>query len=147
MWLLPTAGLPQCDEIHHSAAGNVTLGEMLARQVHGALNGGPVFEAPALSEIRTCGENILLRFRHTNGLTRLRPLHDIHDFILRDEKGGIALTAVSAQGNSLVLTPARRPEGKTCLSYGCMPQGPEGLIVDQETYLPIISFDHAEVSQ
>ena len=48
VWLLPTAGIPQSDEIHSSAAGNVTLGEMLARQVHGALNGGPAYEAPDL---------------------------------------------------------------------------------------------------
>ena len=147
VWLLPTSGLPQSDEIHNSAAGNVTLGEMLARQVHGALNGGPRFEAPALCGIRTEKENVTVRFRNTRGLLRLRPLHDIRDFILRDEKGEIPLTAVLARGDSLVLTPERPPEGKAFLSYGCMPRGPEGLIVDQETYLPVIPFDRVEVSR
>ncbi len=146
VWLLPTAGLPQSDEIHNSAAGNVTLGEMLARQVHGALNGGPAFEAPSLSEIHTEGKRVLLRFRNTVGLSRLRPLHDLNDFILTDEKGAVALEEASVQGNVLLLTPARRIEGKAYLSYGCTPQGPEGLIVDQETYLPIIPFDHVEVA-
>ena len=147
VWILPTAGLSQSDEIHNSAAGNVTLGQMLARQAHGALNGGPAFEAPALSEIRIERESVILRFRNTGGLMRLRPLHDQDDFILTDEKGKMNLAKIGVQGNRLVLTPARPPEGKLYLSYGCMPQGPEGLIVDQETYLPIIPFDHVEVSR
>ncbi len=145
VWLLPTAGLPQSDEIHTSAAGNVTLGEMLARQVHGTLNGGPAFEAPALSALRMEGNTVLLRFRNTVQLSRLRPLHDLNDFTLTDEKGAVALREVGVRGNEVLLVPARRPEGKAYLSYGCAPQGPEGLIVDHETYLPIIPFDRVEV--
>ena len=147
VWLLPTAGIPQGDEIHSSAAGNVMLGEMLARQVHGALNGGPAFEAPDLKEARLEGENIRLVFRNTNGLIRLRPLHDASDFCLTDERGGNPIQSVAVQDQALLLTPARPVKGKAYLSYGARPQGPEGGIVDQQTFLPIIAFDRAEVLQ
>ena len=146
VWLLPTAGIPQGDEIHSSAAGNVTLGEMLARQVHGALNGGPAYEAPDLKEARLQGENIRLVFRNNNGLIRLRPLHDASDFYLTDEQGENPIQRVAMQDQTLLLTPARPVKGKAYLSYGVHPQGPEGGIVDLQTDLPIIAFDRVEVS-
>ena len=146
VWLLPTAGIPQSDEIHSSAAGNVTLGEMLARQVHGALNGGPAYEAPDLEKARLEGENIRLVFHNTNGLIRLRPLHDASDFCLHDEQGENPIQSVAVRDQALLLTPARPVKGKAYLSYGAHPQGPEGGIVDQQTYLPIIAFDREEVS-
>ena len=133
VWILPTAGIPQGDEIHSSAAGNVMLGEMLARQAHGALNGGPAFEAPDVTEARMEGEKIRLTFRNTN-------------FQLTDEQGENAVQNVAAQENELWLTPGRPVVGKAYLSYGAHPQGPEGCIVDAQTYLPILAFDHVEVS-
>lgn len=146
VWILPTAGLPQSDEIHNSAAGNVILGQLLARQVHGALNGGPAFEAPDLLEARREGDSIRLTFRHASGLTRLRSQHDAADFTLTDSRGPNPVAAVEAAGAALLLTPSRPCEGQAYLSYGCDPKGPEGSIVDQQTWLPIISFDHVEVS-
>lgn len=147
VWILPTAGIPQGDEIHSSAAGNVMLGEMLARQVHGALNDGPAFEAPNLEEARMEGEKILLTFRNTAGFMRLRPLHDPSDFSLTDEQGDNPIQSVAAQENVLSLTPGRPVAGNAYLSYGAHPLGPEGGIVDQRTYLPILAFDHVEVSK
>ena len=146
VWILPTAGIPQGDEIHSSAAGNVMLGEMLARQAHGALNGGPAFEAPDVTEARMEGEKIRLTFRNATGFMRLRPLHDASDFQLTDEQGENAVQNVAAQENELWLTPGRPVVGKAYLSYGAHPQGPEGCIVDAQTYLPILAFDHVEVS-
>ena len=145
VWLLPTAGLPLSDEIHNSSAGNVTLGQMLARQVHGALNGGLPFEAPDIKTARWEDGVIRLSFRNVSGLTRLRPLHDAADFRLTDEQGENAIQNVSVQEKDLLLVPAQPVRGKAYLSYGAHPQGPEGAIVDQQTYLPIISFDHVEV--
>ena len=145
--ILPTAGLPQSDEIHNSAAGNVILGQMLARQVHGALNGGPAFEAPDPAEAKLEGGAIRLSFRHTGGLSRLRALHDAADFALEDERGPNPVRTVAADGPDLLITPARPCAGKAVLSYGCAPQGPEGAIVDLQTCLPILAFDHMEVSR
>ena len=146
VWLLSTAGVPQSDEIHSSAAGNVTLGEMLARQVHGALNGGPAYEAPDVKEVRLQGGSIRLVFRNANALIRLRPLHDASDFCLADEQGENPIQSVAVQDQALLLTPARPVKGKAYLSYGAHPHGPEGCIADQQTYLPLTAFDRVEVS-
>ena len=147
VWILPTAGIPQGDEIHSSAAGNVMLGEMLARQAHGALNGGPAFEAPDLKEARLEGETVVLTFRNAAGFTRLRPLHDASDFSLADAQGENPIQSVTARENMLLLTPGRPVAGKAYLSYAAHPQGPEGCVVDQRTYLPILAFDRVEVSK
>lgn len=145
--ILPNAGLPLSDEIHNSSAGNVTLGQMLARQVHGTLNGGLPFEAPDIKNVQLENGNIRLSFRHVSAFTRLRPLHDAADFCLTDDLGKNEIQSVSVQEKDLLLTTARSVQGKGYLSYGAHPQGPEGAIVNQQTYLPIISFDHVEVSK
>jgi len=146
VWLMPTAGLPQSDEIHTSASGNVSLGERLAMQVHGALNGGPAFEAPAPVDARMLDGRVCLSVRCAGPLSSLRVRHDLLDFILTDSRGVVPLGAMSIDGGSVIsLTPSRPVEGRCFLSYGCTPSGPEGLIVDQVTWLPIIPFDHLEV--
>ena len=147
VWLMPTAGLPLSDEIHNSAAGNVTLGEWLARQVHGALNGGAPCEAPDIERARMDGGKVRLSFRNATELHRLRTLHDVKDFILTDARGEIAVAEIAVRGGELLLTPERPPEGATFVSYGTHPFAPEGPIVDLRTWLPIISFDHVEVEQ
>lgn len=146
VWLMPTAGIPQSDEIHNSAAGNVILGQLLAKQAHGALNGGTPFEAPALASAAWDGENVRLTFRNAECFVRPRGEHDLEDFQLSDGEGTIPLDKLEAAENCLLLTPARPPRGKAYLSYGCDPRGPEGVIADQRTGLPIISFDRVEVA-
>lgn len=145
VWILPTAGLPQSDEIHNSAAGNVMLGQMLARQVYGALNGGPAFEAPQATEARISGTSVRLSVTNTTGLVQLRSLHDPADFTLTDEAGENPIQSVSASGCDLLLVPSRPCGVSARLSYGCHPQGPEGAIVDQQTFLPLVAFHHMEV--
>ena len=146
LWLMPTAGLPLSDEIHNSAAGNVMLGEWLARQVHGALNGGAPYEAPDLETARLEDGRVRLCFRNASQLMRLRPLHDLSDFVLVDEGDNIPVVGIEPRGGELWLTPGHVPAGGVVLSYGAHPAGPEGPIVDQGTGLPVISFDRVEVA-
>ncbi len=145
VWILPTAGLPQSDEIHNSAAGNVRLGELLARQVHGALNNGPQFEAPMLQQTEAIPGGIRLTFAHAGQLVRLRAQHDAADFEIADENGPLTVRDISVNGPQLTLTLDRPAGAGTYVSYGGHPHGPEGLIIDQQTCLPLISFDHVEV--
>ncbi len=147
VFILPTAGLPQSDEIHNSAAGNVLLGELLARQAHAALNGGPAFEAPMLLKAEAAGDGIRLAFDHTDQLVRLRAQHDLADFRVTDEKGTLRVTEIAVEGSSLLLTLDRQPGRTAFVSYGSHPHGPEGIIADQRTYLPLVSFDHVEVTR
>ena len=54
--------------------------------------------------------------------------------------------AIEAEGSCLLLAPSRLPKGRAYLSYGCDPRGPEGIIVEQSTDLPVIPFDCVEVA-
>lgn len=146
VWLMPTAGIPQSDEIHNSAAGNVILGQMLAKQVHSALNGGTPYEAPALISAALDEGKIRLSFRNASGFVRPRSQHDLSDFQLTDNQGIVPLKAIEAEGSCLLLAPSRLPKGRAYLSYGCDPRGPEGIIVEQSTDLPVIPFDCVEVA-
>ena len=145
LWVLPTATLPMSDEVHNSALGNVALGEMLARQIHSALNGGVAYAAPALEKAELQEGCIRLTIRSAGPLARLNARADREDFTIADETGTIPVESLTVTGSEICLTPQRPVTGPATLSYGCDPLGPLGPIIDQYTYLPLIAFDHVEV--
>lgn len=146
VWLLPTSLLSMSDEVHNSAHGNVFLGEMLARQIHGALNGGTPYLAPALDNAEMKNHCIRLTFRNTNALMRLNSLMDYQDFDIIDNAGKVAVSSISVSGREIILTPERSLCGRIFVTYGCNPLGPLAPIIDQSTYLPLIAFNNVEVS-
>lgn len=146
VWLLPTSSLPMSDEVHNSALGNVALGEMLARQINSALNSGVPYAAPALEKAVLEEGDIRLTFKAAGPLFRLNTRVDSGDFTLTDDAGRACVESISVTGCSIMLTPARPLTGCIRVSYGCDPLGPLGPIVDQHTYLPLISFSNVEVS-
>lgn len=145
VWLMPTSTLPLSDEIHNSAAGNVTLGQQLARQVHAELNGGPHYAAPAVTKAVLRDGEVVLHVDASGQLLRLNYRLDQEDFHLTDASGSIPVKAVALDGSELRLTPEKPLAGKVTLSYGCGPMEPRGPIVDMNTYLPIIAFENMEV--
>lgn len=146
VWLLPTATLPMSDEVHNSALGNVALGEMLARQLHSVLNGGAAYSAPALEKAVLEDGRIRLTCTSSGPLARLNARVDKDDFTLTDEAGTVSTQSLSITGFDILLTPSRPLRGCVRVSYGCDPLGPLGPIIDQYTYLPLISFSNVEVS-
>lgn len=146
IFVLPTATLPMSDEVHNSAAGNVALGEMLAKQLHSALNGGPAYAAPALEKAILTEDGVRLICRSAGPLVRLNSRPGCQDFTLADETGIVPVTAVRTAGSEILLTPEHPLTGCVSLSYGCDPLAPMDPIIDQYTYLPLIAFDKVEVS-
>ncbi|MEG0767593.1 MAG: sialate O-acetylesterase, partial [Clostridia bacterium] len=146
VFLLPTALLSMSDEVHNSARGNVALGEMLAKQVYAALCGGRAYAAPALESVGMRDGCVCLRFTAFGTLTRLNATADRKDFMLSDARGEVEVETVRVSGREITLSSARPLEGKMLVSYGARPEGPVAPIVDEFTYLPIISFYNAEVS-
>lgn len=146
VWLLPTATLPMSDEVHNSALGNVALGEMLARQVHGVLNTGAQYAAPALEKAVYADGCVRLSCRTAGVLARLNSRVDHQDFTLADENGTAAVASLTVSGSEIALTPERALSGRVTVSYGCDPLAPRGPIIDQSTYLPLIGFNNVEVS-
>ncbi len=147
VWILPTSALPQSDEIHNSALGNVALGEMLAKQIYSALHGSNDYAAPHVESAVYADECIRLTCRSMGPLTRLNTQKDKLDFVVTDEDGADEVTEVKLQDRILHLTLSRALHGKAVLSYACDPLAPQGLIVDQYTYLPLIAFENMEVSK
>lgn len=146
VWLLSTATLPMSDEVHNSALGNVALGEMLAKQINSVLNIGAEYAAPTLEKATMQEGCILLTIRSAGPLARLNTRVDHHDFTICDESGAAAIHSLTVSGSEIRLTPDRALSGRVTISYGCDPLGPLGPIIDQHTYLPLIAFDHVEVS-
>lgn len=147
VWLLPTATLPMSDEVHNSALGNVALGEMLARQIHSVLNGGAPYAAPALEKAVIVDDGILLKCRSAGALARLNSRVDAADFTITGAAGVIPVSSLRVSGSDIRLIPAAPISGSVRISYGCDPLGPKGPIIDQATYLPLISFSNVEVSR
>ena len=147
VYLLPTATLPMSDDVHNSAAGNVALGEMLARQLHSVLNGGPAYAAPAPEKAVLTENGVRLSCRSAGPLMRLNCCVDCQDFTLTDDTGSVSVTELKLNGSEILLTPEKPLTGHVTLSYGCEPLQPLGPIIDQYTYLPLIAFDHVEVLQ
>lgn len=146
VYLLPTSTLPMSDEVHNSALGNVALGEMLARQLHSVLNGGATYAAPSLERAEMQDGAIRLLCRSAGALFRLNPRVDRHDFTLADASGAAGVDSLTVSGSEIRLLPARPLTGRVYVSYGCDPLTPMAPIVDQYTYLPLISFSNVEVS-
>lgn len=147
VWLLPTSMLPMSDEVHNSALGNVALGEALARQLHSVLNGGAAYAAPSVEQAAYADGCICLSCRSAGPLARLNTRKDLLDFVIFDDDGAATVQTLKVSGSQICLTPDRALRGCVRISYGCDPQGPMGLIIDQYTYLPLISFDRMEVSR
>ena len=80
-------------------------------------------------------------------MARLNTRKDLLDFVIFDDDGAATVQTLKVSGSQICLTPDRALRGCVRISYGCDPQGPMGLIIDQYTYLPLISFDRMEVSR
>lgn len=146
IYLLPTAILPMSDDVHNSALGNVALGEMLAKQLHGVLNTGATYAAPTMQAIRMQEGSISITCAGCTSLHRLNSRLDAEDFVITDDEGVVTEKTVAVAGCEITLTPARPLHGRVFVSYGCDPLGPRGPLVDPATYLSLIAFHHVEVS-
>lgn len=146
VWLLPTSTLPMSDEVHNSAAGNVTLGGMLAKQVYSVLHGAGDYAAPALEKAWIDEGRLHLSFSAQGDLMRAGAPTDLTDFWLEDENGAIAVTGLTVRGHEAVLEAEKPLGGKVFVSYGVDPNGPVRAIVDTQTWLPLIDFYRVEVS-
>ena len=91
-------------------------------------------------------QGIRLTFRTSGPLMRLNTRVDKEDFCIEDETGVVPVETLTLRDNELLLTPAAPLRGRVVVSYGCDPIRPMGPIIDQHTYLPVISFNKVEVS-
>ena len=138
---VPTIDLPVSDGIHNSSAGNVVLGERLARAALGMVFGRPViWRAPDARRATAAGGGraIVLEFDHVAsglGLTG----KGLTDFLVEDAGGAVDVARTICAGATVRLELSRAMRGKA-LVHGAYGADPEVGIRDLDTNLPMLGF-------
>lgn len=153
--VLSTTNLSLSDGIHNSAQANVALGEKLARQCAGVLNGLEEYNAPSLcgGEMLTAkeaaklgleGSWLRLTFDHVKNCFLLYSgLGADSGFTLTDIGGEIKILRIRANRedkNNIYLQLERRPDSDISLSFAWQADPVRLPVVDEVTYLPPLSF-------
>ncbi|HEY0828101.1 MAG TPA: sialate O-acetylesterase [Bacilli bacterium] len=153
VYVIPALDCPLSDEIHNSPAGNMLIGERLAKialaEVYGAQvhHRAPNLSAASLGDVTVEGQSTIhLKFENVYGyLITIGPKEDV--FAAEDTIGRIEITQwkiISKTEIQLVL--ARKPEGKT-LVHGAYETNPAYFLpLDTGTYMPMLGFYGVEVS-
>ncbi|MCC7261561.1 MAG: sialate O-acetylesterase [Candidatus Latescibacteria bacterium] len=144
--VVPALDLPLSDLIHISPAGNLLLGERLARAALGLVYGRPVeYRAPDLETAAALdARTIELRFAPVT--SRIDTL-DItgHPFRVEDAQGEVPVAeVVYSQDARIQLKLTRAVEGKAQI-HGGWGYNPATLPADMERFLPMLGFYGAPV--
>lgn len=155
--LLTTTNLSLSDDIHNSAASNVTLGEKLARQCGEILNGLEEYQPPEAvgiewaskeekNKYKLDGSGIWMRItcEHVKTCFVVYSTEGRDSgFSLLDEDGEIEILHICATRetrNYLYLELSRKPRGTTALSFEWQADPVKLPPVDEVTYMPLVSF-------
>ena len=138
---VPTMDLPVSDGIHNSSAGNVVLGERLARAALGMVYRRPViWRAPDVRRATAAdkGRAVVLEFDHVASRLGLIGL-GLKDFRVEDAGGTVEVTSTICTGATVRLELARPVRGKAHV-HGAYGADPEVGMRDLETNLPMLGF-------
>ncbi|MWV43904.1 hypothetical protein GRF59_09680 [Paenibacillus sp. HJL G12] len=143
--VIPALDCPLSDEIHNSPAGNLLIGERMARAALATVYGKPVhYQAPEIQSARQLpGDGpavIELTFDHVKGhFLTTGPLEPV--FTIEDDQGTIQAAKCSLAGSHIIwLHLPRRIAGRAVV-HGAYEQNPAAhLPLDQASYLPMLAF-------
>jgi len=150
--LVPAIDCPLSDEIHNSPAGNLLIGERMARAALATVYGKNLhYRAPAIGSARlnndaAGGTTVELEFDDVGGyLLHTGPSHPV--FTLEDEEGSVDVLEWSISGkNAIHLKPGRSLQG-TVYVNGAYERNPATYFpLDSLTYMPPLSFYHFPVN-
>ncbi|BBH22125.1 hypothetical protein Back11_34700 [Paenibacillus baekrokdamisoli] len=146
VYTVPALDCPLSDGIHNSPAGNMIIGERLAKiaLAHIYTNALVSADAPNLSSVVWLHEDILpsicLQFANVSGyLIAIGPKDQV--FSVEDANGEIEITQWEITGrNEITLRLSRSPEGDTFV-HGAYEMNPSShLPLDTGTYMPMLAF-------
>lgn len=145
--VIPAIDCPLSDEIHNSPAGNLLIGERMARAALAAVYGQDVhFRAPEIREARYIPADdagtpsIELQFEHVKGY--LLPTGQLNRlFTVQDAEGTADIAACTISGPaSVTLKLARRLHGQAYV-HGAFERNPIAYLpLDSATYMPLLAF-------
>ena len=146
--VVPALDLPLSDFIHNSPAGNLVLGERLARAALGAVYARPIpYLAPDLQSAAAAadGQRVDLTFAPvTSRMDTVDPT--ANSFKVEDEQGSVPITQVTYPGGPLVqLLLARALSGRAVV-HGGYGVAPATVPLDMERCLPMLGFYRAPVA-
>lgn len=144
--LVPAIDCPLSDEIHNSPAGNLLIGERMARVALATVYGRRLhYRAPVISHARLNydapgGATVELKFDDVGGyLLHTGPSHPV--FTLEDEGGKVDVLEWYISGkNTIHIKPGRSLQGKVYVN-GAHERNPATYFpLDSLTYMPPLSF-------
>jgi len=145
--VVPAFDLPLADGIHTSPAGNMLLGERLARAALGAVYGQAIdYQAPDLQSATTApeGQTITLTFAPvTSRMDNIDPAANC--FRVEDAAGAVPVTAVSYPGGPNVQLSLGRPLAGGAVVHGGYGLAPATVPMDMERFMPMLGFYGAAV--
>ena len=138
--VVPALDLPLSDLIHTSPAGNMLLGERLARAALGMVYGKPVaWRAPDLVAARRGAGCVDLEFAHVESRMDTIDLEAV-GFRVEDERGEVAVAQVIyPQDQRVELVLGRDIEGAAVV-HGGYGKAPATVPADMERLLPMLGF-------
>ena len=144
--VVPALDLPLSDLIHTSPAGNMLLGERLARAARGMVYDKPVaWRAPDLIAARRGDGHVELEFAHVESRIDILDL-EASGFRVEDERGEVTIVRVIyPQDQRVELVLGRDLEGAAVV-HGGYGKAPAIVPADMERMLPMLGFWGAEVS-
>ena len=148
VYITSTLDLPMSDAIHNNSAANVTLGERMAYQALEVLYGKAYrFTPPDIDKAVMYNDTVAVLY-YKNVTQHLMdyalPVSRL-DFVFRDEKGVIPISAAHSNHERMVFTLSRKPEGDATVSFSpcCYPMSMPPF--DRGTGLPILAFDRVKI--
>jgi hypothetical protein len=145
--VVPTFDLPLSDFIHNSPAGNMLLGERMARAALGAVYGRAVdYLAPDLQTAVAApdGRQIELTFAPvTSRMDNVDP--NASPFEVEDSQGPVPIREVVYPGGALVRLVLGRVLDGPAVVHGGAGLAPASVPMDIERFMPMLGFYNAPV--
>ncbi len=146
--VVPALDLSLSDGVHTSPAGNILLGERMARSALGAFYGKPIdYLAPDIQSAEAAAGRKTVELLFAPVTSRM----DIIDltgnpFRVEDEAGIVPIEKMVYAGNKVLLVLKRALSGRTVV-HGGFGANPAAVPMDMERFIPMLGFYNVPVAQ
>jgi sialate O-acetylesterase len=146
--VVPALDLPLSDLIHNSPAGNMLLGERLARAALGAVYGQPTqYLPPDLQAAAAAADGRRVDLTFAPVISRMDNVDPTaNSFIVEDGLGRVPITQVIYPGGPMVQLVLERALSGPAVVHGGYGVAPASVPMDIERFMPMLGFYRVPVS-
>ncbi len=140
--VVPALDLPLSDGIHTSPAGNLILGERLARAALGLVYGRPVdYRAPDIRRAARSADGTCVELEFDHVRSRLEPLDLVSQCFAVEANGeAVTIRATRFPGGNRVRLHLEKPLAGAAVVHGAGGAAPPPVPLDVERQMPILAF-------